>query len=86
MFSRLETVHVHERRGQAKLLGTAIMTAGAIVAGAYAGPSISISSSDQNQTIGQRLADNWMRGPLLIVASLISVVSYNIVLVSFPKE
>ncbi|KAK9265357.1 hypothetical protein L1049_027227 [Liquidambar formosana] len=85
---RLESVMIKERRSQAKLLGTAVVTAGAISVGLKSGKTITLfSTSDggRHETIKHQLREDWVRGPLFVVLALLCSVSYNIILGKIVK-
>nr|XP_028949178.1 WAT1-related protein At4g08300-like [Malus domestica] len=76
----LETVHIHERPSQAKLLGVLMVIGGAIVVSLIDGPTITIAHASTSSGHPYKLSNNWVRGPLLVGISVILSVCYNLLM------
>ncbi|KAB2609682.1 WAT1-related protein [Pyrus ussuriensis x Pyrus communis] len=66
-----KTVHIHERRSQAKLLGVLMVIGGAIAVSLIDGPTITIAHASTGSGHPYKLSNNWVRGLLLVGISVI---------------
>nr|XP_010939364.1 WAT1-related protein At1g44800 isoform X3 [Elaeis guineensis] len=71
-FERMEKVNLRQRRSQAKLVGTIVTVAGAVLMILYKGPVLdfvwSKGRSHQNTAVGHQNSSNWLKGTLMLLS------------------
>ncbi|XP_010939363.1 WAT1-related protein At1g21890 isoform X1 [Elaeis guineensis] len=69
---RMEKVNLRQRRSQAKLVGTIVTVAGAVLMILYKGPVLdfvwSKGRSHQNTAVGHQNSSNWLKGTLMLLS------------------
>lgn len=82
---RIEKVNIRSRRGQAKIVGTIVTVAGALLMILYKGPAVefpwSKGGTHHTTSPGQN-SGNWLKGTIMLLGSCTSWAAFFILQVS----